>query len=503
MESKNLNMSFYKPQSSQKPNQRFRKKKTEDSEPVRQQASEPASNLYEEFLEDWEKIRDRHVGQKEILHKFREEKKKYGFIRMGRKGAKTTTNIDIAWDFLLEKSRRTCYICLPTITQAIEVYWDEKRLQWCDLDNPMMADKYIRHIDNNKHIITFVNDSTIKLVGTWSEARSRGTQPNLMIVDEVQDCSAEYLDAMEPNLAAKPDSLCVMSGTPPKKKNHYHEWEERIRSNTEGFTVKYSSYINTALPHLKGWLDKKKIELIAAGKEDVWLREYMAEDCFRSDDRVMPDVKFVEFEEMLFKIRSVDPTVFQPLFGLVVTDHHITATYSVLLHSRFTGSQIFTLESQHLNRLWDRSYADVYGEMTKKMDEYSSVFKKPWRKVVFDETDSFSDVIQGIGKARNDLKWTKRGVPLLKEMILGNKLTISTKASDIGVEAQNLLKEDDIRDFPILCAMAMIANEYYQAPSMSKFEQENWDKMAPLREAGIVTTIPKQKYIKPYLGKYS
>lgn len=502
MGTKNFNMSFYKQQSNHNPNKRsYTKKSKDESLTLYKEGSD--EETYEIFMEDWEQLRTRHEGQQVILDEVFIEGKRYIFARIGRKGAKTTTNIDISWRFSLQKSRRTTFICLPTITQAIEVYWDEKRLQWCDIDNPDMAHKYIQHIDNNKHMITFINGSSIKLVGTWSEARGRGTQPDLMIVDEIQDASGEYLDAMEPNLAAKADSLCIMSGTPPRKRNHYHEWEERIMRNPEGFRVKYSSYINTALPHLKAWLDNKKIELIAAGKEDVWLREYMAEDCFRSDDRVMPDVQFMEFEEMLFKIKSVDATAFQPLFGILVTEHHITATYSALLHSRFTGSQIFTLESQHVNRIWDRSYSDIYGEFTKKMESYASMFKKPWRQVVYDETDSFSDVIPGIAKARTDLKWTKRGIPLMKEMILGNKLTLSTKASDLGVEAQNLLKEDDIRDYPYLCTMAMIVNEYYQAPCMSRHEQEHWDKMAPLREAGLVTNIPKQKYIKPYRGKYT
>lgn len=495
-------MSFYKSQSPSTFNrQSFSKYKKTDFTEEFNADSEVGSEFYERFLEDWEKLRERHEGQKVILSAVFDKNKRYVFARIGRKGAKTTTNIDVSWRFSLQKPRRTTFICLPTITQAIEVYWDEKRLQWCDKDSSLMAEKYIKFIDNNKHMITFINDSTIKLVGTWSEARGRGTQPDLMIVDEVQDCSADYLDAMEPNLAAKADSLCIMSGTPPRKRNHYHEWEARIQKNPQGFWVKYSSYINTALPHLKGWLDNKKSELIAAKKEDVWFREYMAEDCFRSDDRLLPDVQLVDYDELLHKLKSSDPTVFQPILGLFVTDRHITATYNLLLYSRFTGSQIYTLESEHLNRIWNRSYGEIYGEMSKKMEEYSTIFKKAWRKVVYDVTESFTDVIPGITRARTDMKWVNRGIPLLKEMILANKLTLSNKASEIGVETQNLLKEDDIRDYPTLCAMAMIANEYYQSPSMSKYEQEHWDKMAPLREAGIVTTLPKPKGLRPYGGK--
>lgn len=78
-------------------------------------------------------------------------------------------------------------------------------------------------------------------------------------------------------------------------------------------------------------------------------------------------------------------------------------------------------------------------------------------------------------------------------MILNKKASFSTKADQFAVESQNLLKEDDIRDYPTVCALAMLANEYYQPPSLSKNEQEGWDKFAPLRESGIVCTPAKRK----------
>jgi hypothetical protein len=454
--------------------------------------------FYEDFLKDWNTLRERHEGQKEILAAFFDRNCKALFVRVGRKGAKTATNIEIAWRYSCLMPKATTYICLPTITQAIEVYWDERRLQQCDIADPWMEDKYISHINNNTHTITFVNGSKIKLCGTWSEARGRGTQPDLMIVDEVQDASADYLDAVEPNLAAKPDARLVMSGTPPRKKNHYHVWETRISKNPDGFNAKYSSYINTALPHLKGWLDNKKIELIEAGKEDVWLREYMAEDSFRSDDRVLPDVQIKDFDELIQFLKSVDATVYQPIFALVVTEHHITASYNLMIHSKYTGSKIYTMEATHNNRIWDRSYCNLYDDMKLKMSEYSRIFPKAWRQIVYDETESFTDVISGIGQSRKDLKWTKRGIPLMKEMILSGKLTFSTKAAQIGVECQNLLKEDDIRDYPTICTMAMLVNEYYQPPNLNRLEQEHWDKFAALREAGIITPPMKKRGLRIY-----
>lgn len=490
-------MSFYEPVSKPKKNYQktgnsnFRYKSDYKKNPKNLDGEK--DDLYDEFWKILRENRTFHTGQEEIFKAFFEGQKKYIFMRMGRKGAKTTSNIVLAWGYSLMVKRSTCYVTLPTITQAIEVYWDEKRIQWCDLPEPLLSDKFVQAIDNNKHTITFVNGSTIKLTGTWSEARGRGTQPNLMIADEIQDCSADYLDAMEPNLAAKEDARCVMSGTPPKKRNHYHEWEDRILKNVQGTTFKYSSYINTALPHLKGWLDNKREELISAGKEDVWLREYMAEDCFSSDERILPDVVVEDYQDVMRMLRGTDPTAFQPIIGITITPQKLSACYAVTIQSRFTGVQFWILETETKSRLWDKSYEDIYSQMEEKMAAYSNIFPKKWRKLVYDETESFTDVILDVAQARKDVKWKNRGIPLLKEMILNGKTHISTKADQFAVESQNLLKEDNILDYPAVCTLAILANEYYQAPSISKDEQVVWDQFAPLREDGIICYPPEKK----------
>ena len=450
-------------------------------------------NLFDKFWAEWKERRSLHAGQQEIIDAFFKDNKKYLFVRMGRKGAKTTSNILAAWGYSLLVPNSMTFITLPTITQAIEVYWDENRIQYADLDDPILYQMFVKKADNNKHTIKFINNSQIKLVGTWSEKRGRGTQPNLLIVDEIQDCSEEYLDAMEPNLAAKDDSRCIMSGTPPKKKNHYHVWEERIRKNTEGFCIHHSSYVNTALPHLQKWLDNKKIELIEAGKEDVWIREYLAEDCFRSDDRILPDVQTKDHEELMAYLKRVDPTVFTPFVCIFLNQNCICTTYGVLLESKYTGIQMWLLKMTMDKELWSQSFNQVNESIKKEIDNFSLLFKKQWRKIIYDETNSFSDVILDVQQCRTDFKWKQRGFPLLKEMILSDNLTVSTEASDFACEAQDLLKEDNVLDYPYACSMAIVANEYYQTPTLNKKEKEQWDKLKPLRDFGIICNPPERK----------
>lgn len=469
-----------------------RKKVIARSRNIVENNSKGSSLALSEFMKDWEGLRTRHKGQLEIIDAFFNQKKKYIFLRIGRKGAKTTTIIDVAWRFAHENPRCMIYICLPTVVQACDVYWDEKRLQWCDHTDCFMADKYIQNIDNRNHSITFNNGSVIKLIGTWAERSGRGTQPDLFISDEIQDCKGDYLDAMEPNLAAKEDARCIMAGTPPRRPNHYHDWEKRIINNPEGFRLHYSSYINTALPHLHDWLDKKRKELFDAGKEDVWFREFMAEDCFRSDDRVLPDVNIFSEDEIRRSILQQKDFI-TPVVSIVYTKGILTVNYSAVMYSRYTGTKVYNLESTTIKRMWDKSYMSLNQEIDQKIETFDSLFCKRWIKIAYDETKSLSDVLPSFANARSDLKWQDRGIPLLKELILTQSILFADKASQIGLESQNYLKEDDVKDYPNVCAMAMLANEFYQGISLSKPEKEKWDKFAPLRDAGICVTRSKKK----------
>src|SRR5271168_4385927 len=83
------------------------------------------SSYFEKFMLDWEACRERNFGQSEVLKAMLEEKLQYVFYRAGRKSAKTTTGIDVAWVLANEMPNRVGYLCYPTIAQGIEVVWEE------------------------------------------------------------------------------------------------------------------------------------------------------------------------------------------------------------------------------------------------------------------------------------------------------------------------------------------------------------------------------------------
>lgn len=447
------------------------------------------------FLDDWESCRDRHSGQKEILKAFFEDKKQYIFIRAGRKFSKTTIDIDIVWRFAMEHPNSVIYMCYPTITQAIEVVWEEKRLQWCDLRSPDMFEKYITKTDDSKHILTFISGSYVKLIGTWSEARGRGTQPDLLIVDEIQDCSGDYLDAMDPNLAAK-DGKCVMTGTPPKRLNHFNEWEERIARNPRGKTFKFSSFCNDRIPHLAEWLNDKKNELIRSNKEDVWLREYMAEDCFASADRILPDAIFKDSVDISKMSSLFNFANRYPILAVSVQNHYMCFIFAVLIPQK----AIFIFDQQLFQQIWKKSFQEIYPELGVPLKELQDFCGKRLQNYVWDESESLKDVLTGFNPCREDIKWQDRGIPLLREMMNNKKIHFSDKIADFGLECQKYLRDESIKDveknYPFTCTLSMLVNEFFCMEKVVAQSQKEFDKYQGFREMGIPIPPKRSKHPK-------
>ena len=437
------------------------------------------------FLKDWENCRDRHPGQVEVLNGIFVDKLKYVFYRSGRKGAKTTTGIDASWRIANSGANRVVYLCYPTIAAGIDIVWDERRLQTCDLKNDSMLDKYVEKIDDNKHIVRFANGSFIKLVGTWTEARGRGRQPDFMVCDEFQDCNPDYIEASDGDLAAKPDSQCVFMGTPPKKRNHYEDWLDRVAANPRGKVFHFTSYDNIRLPHLKEWLDNKKIELLKANKEDVWLREYMAELCYSSSDRILPDAKFIEKEEIDAKARLFSYAERIPVLAISVHPTYFCCVLAVLLPRKM----LFVVDHLVFPQVWNRAFSEMYPELNEKVKELQNFCGKKIRNLVWDESGSFADVISGFTKCRKDIKWQERGIPLLRELMIKDRICFSREIADFGLECQNMLIEETEKEvqknYPHICTLAMMVNEYFCQEKVAVHSAKPFDVYDAFREAGI------------------
>jgi hypothetical protein len=448
--------------------------------------SEAYQKLYAQILAS----RTLNPAQKEILDAFFEQGAGRIFLRIGRKGSKTASLIMTSWLFAYFRPRSMTHFLYPTLEQGYDVLWEEERIQLCDLKDHSLQDEWVKDIDDKKMTIVFNNDSKIRVLGTWAQKRGRGVQPDLMIADEIQDTNPAYLLAADPNLMAKPDARFILSGTPPKQRNHYHEWEQRTLSLYGGKHFHYSSYINTSLPHLAGELDKKKAELIAAGKEDEWIREYLAEDCFSSEDRILPDPKFQKSELLITDLRQVHHTHRTHIIGMHITETTICAVIAIMEKSSSEANKIYILDYILKGKLWDGTYREVYNQLPVMCESVTSVPFTQWRKWVTDQTNSFIDVIPGFTKSREDKgsKWIDRGFPLMREMMHMDRLIFADRLEPVTLEMQNLLKGDDFNKYPICSTIAMIVSEHYQ---------ESRRKPSTLREFSDTEKVCEMLNLRP------
>ena len=138
----------------------------------------------------------------------------------------------------------------------------------------------------------------------------------------------------------------------------------------------------------------------------------------------------------------------------------------------------------------------MYPELTEKVKVWQDYCGKKLRNIVWDESGSFVDVISGFTKCRKDIKWQDRGIPLLREMMVKDKIIFSREVADFGLECQNMLLEESEKDvqknYPHICSLAMLVNEYFSQEKITIHQTHAFDKYDAFREMGIPCP-PKRK----------
>ena len=121
---------------------------------------------------------------------------------------------------------------------------------------------------------------------------------------------------------------------------------------------------------------------------------------------------------------------------------------------------------------------------------------KKLRNLVWDESGSFADVVGGFTKCRKDMKWQDRGIPILRELMMKDKIIFSRNIAEFGLECQNLLLEESEKDvqknYPHICTLAMLVNEYFSQDKITIPRLKPFDKYEAFREMGIPCEHPKK-----------
>lgn len=192
------------------------------------------------------------------------------FAQCGRSWGKTEFIAYALWRYALERTKSENYCFGPLAKQVREILWAPGRIQG------LGPEEYKSSINNTEMRIILNNESFIKLDGSDNIDAYRGIKPKgLSVYDELKDLKSEFINAYDPNRAAH-DSPAIYIGTPPEFHNHFVDLAEKARK----YHLKTWFFLHAPTRdnpyNSKRWLDNKKAELLDAGDEETWLREYEA-----------------------------------------------------------------------------------------------------------------------------------------------------------------------------------------------------------------------------------
>lgn len=217
-------------------------------------------------LEAFQKRWTPHSKQKEIIRAIFNDGYKRVFIMAGRKFGKTEIAMYIAGRVAALKPSAAAYIIGPTRKQEAEILWQNGRLQ-------SFLPDFGQTVRDSDYRIIFPNKSFIKIDGSENHQSYRGTQYDVMIIDEFADSDPRFYAASYPNLLAR-GGVLVIIGTAPYKEGPYTKLADEWKKRKDAIFFTGSSWDNDRLPDGKEWLEAERKEYHARGEFREWEIEF-------------------------------------------------------------------------------------------------------------------------------------------------------------------------------------------------------------------------------------
>jgi hypothetical protein len=241
-----------------------------------------------------------HAGQIEAGQAIFQTGAKMIYIECGRKFGKSEFSVFLCWMYAILNPNSEVYYLAPAVKLAKELVWSNQRMQTCNsYDRNFLATmgKLLGgkiEVSKQEMRVVLPNGSFIKTDGSDNIDSQLGLKPDLIIADEFRTFKEEWLEFMTPNLAAKNGTLAAIS-TPPLGPNRAYEHALECKKgmkegNPRYYYLNLPSSSNDAVPHLSKWLEEEKDRLYALGRENEWLREYMAQYISSNEHAIIPQL---------------------------------------------------------------------------------------------------------------------------------------------------------------------------------------------------------------------
>jgi hypothetical protein len=363
-----------------------------------------------------------HEGQTAIGRALFNDNIQYVFAECGRNFGKTDLIVYCHARFAMLNPDTENYYFSPLSKQSREIAWEPRRYL------KLIPEEWIESVNNQEMRINLKTGSFIKLDGSDNTEAYRGVKPKgLVVLDEFKDFKHEFWEAFEPNTI-----FCkvVIIGTPPPIENDNHLFFKVADEFKNNEKKRYFNFPSTTNPHIPyEWFMDKKADLYRRGEGYVWEREYEAKRVRGGVNKIFPMLKpeIVKEHSEVLKMIERDR---KRLMWFVWADPAASSCFAVL----FVAINPFTKDIYWLDEIYEtnqqRMSVRVIGsELIAKrnelwQDEWRQGYDEAatwWRSEMF---DSFNEYFEPTQKASNK---KENGISLIKDIILGGKLTMSDR----------------------------------------------------------------------------
>lgn len=383
-------------------------------------------------------------AQKLILERIFKHNRKRIFIRAGRKFGKTELCMYIANRISILSPATVSLYVTPSLKQGKKILWKNRRL------HNSIPPEFLPHFQEQETTVRFPNQSYTELDGSENYESHRGTEPDLLMLDELKDIDRRFYDASYPNLAPR-NGLLIVIGTPPKERhNFYCELEEEAATNPDWDFFHFPTSSN---PHISAeWLRKEKEAYYRRGEEDVWIREYEAQYVWSAKSQIIPNFrreKHVRHSSVLFPIIQHNRRGWE---FYCTFDPATSTTFAALFiaYNRLTG-QIFVLDEIYEKSRVKMTASAIWSETTRKINAISKGigFTPKWFFIYDEAAAWFANEIstqfrQGMTASRKAKADKESGISLFNTCLsYDNCFYMTEYCRCFAFEVENYVTDDD------------------------------------------------------------
>ena len=391
-----------------------------------------------------------HTGQINALRPLYENNIKTLMLPCGRKFGKTDAAGFVLWKQALFEPGSACYYIAPEGSHARQLIWNNNRIQKFIGKE---SSKYIKNIKNQEMKIEFKNGSFIQLMGSENWAAGNGLTPHIAVYDEFKAFHPQWHIEFAPNRAAKAAPLVII-GTLPKpgdrNMDQYNQVLDYCKKDKNSFVSVQTTWDNPInhLPEQKAIIDQEIERLRDHGDEDIVQREYYSKIVAGGSSSVFPmlsEKDHVVDHKQLYNHVKRD---IKKMEWFCVADPGTTTCFAVL----FGAINPYTKEVFILDEIYEKNQKEtstrlIYPRIKKKMKELNPyIDEDDWFKV-YDEAGAWFANEVLVSYHTTFFKTEKRhgdkqeGISLIKDMLLHNIVSISSRCKDLFNEMQMYAKD--------------------------------------------------------------